>query len=126
MNPSAQAVVRQLLDAMTVKDRAGALAFFADDAVFFDPHYPTPLMVGKEAIGAGLDFSFRMLKQPGWIVNRVWEADGSVVLEVDTQHELMNGIKVTPRQVFIVDVADGKIAQWQSFVPYPPPPFPTA
>jgi ketosteroid isomerase-like protein len=114
-------IALQLLTAMTAKNKAETLALMADDAVLFDPHYPTPLMAGKAAISEGIDFAFGMLKQPGWTVLRSWENRDSVVLEVDTHHEMMNGFMVTPKQVFIVDTKDGKITSWQSFVPYPPP-----
>jgi ketosteroid isomerase-like protein len=114
-------VANQLLDAMTAKDKGRTLALFADDAVLIDPHYPSPTMSGKDAIGAGLDFAFGLLKQPEWKILRSWETADTVVLEVDTHHELINGVIMTPKQVFIADVKDGKVARWQSFAPYPPP-----
>jgi hypothetical protein len=63
-------VANQLLDAMTAKDKGRTLALFADDAVLIDPHYPSPTMSGKDAIGAGLDFAFGLLKQPEWKILR--------------------------------------------------------
>lgn len=117
-------IALQLLAAMTAKNKTDILALMADDAVLFDPHYPSPLMTGKAAISEGMDFAFGMLKQPGWTVLRSWENGSSVVFEVDTHHEMINGMMVTPKQVFVVDVKDGKIASWQSFVPYPPPASP--
>ncbi len=121
MATSPKELAMQMLQAMTAKNKAGILAVLSDDAILFDPHYPSPLMSGKEAIGAGLDFAFGMLKQPGWTILRSWESGDSVVFEVDTHHEMINGMMITPKQVFIVDVKDGKITSWQSFVPYPPP-----
>ncbi len=124
MVASSKDAAMQLLDAMTDKDMARTLASFTDDAVLFDPHYPNPTMVGKDAIRAGMDFAFGLLKQPKWTVLRSWETANSVVLEADTHHELVNGITMEVKQVFVVDVKDGKITHWQSFVPYPPPPPP--
>jgi ketosteroid isomerase-like protein len=121
---SSKDIAMQLLDAMTAKDTARTLALFADGAVLIDPHYPNPTMTGKDAIGAGMDFAFGLLKQAEWKVLRTWETADTVVLEVDTNHELTNGMKMTPRQVFVADVKDGKVVRWQSFVPYPPPPPP--
>ena len=39
-----------LIAAFEAKDLPAALAFFADDAVVIDPHYPQPVMKGKAAI----------------------------------------------------------------------------
>ena len=101
-------------------------AVLTDDATFFDPHYPTPLMVGRDAINGNMAWATGFLKRMHWTVLRSWETSDSVVLEVDTDHEMQDGTLVTPKQVFIVDVKDGKVTRWQSFVPYPPPAPPTA
>jgi ketosteroid isomerase-like protein len=82
MTSSSLDIATQVLQAMTAKDRAATLALFSDDAVIFDPHYPTPLMSGKTAIGDGMDWAFGLLKQPGWTVRRTWENGGSAICDL--------------------------------------------
>ena len=117
-----QAVARRMLEAIIAKDKDRILALFTDDAVFFDPHYPEATMRGKAAIAAGMDFAFGLLEQPGFTVLRTWQNNGSVVLETDTHHFLINGAEMRFPQVFVVDVQEGRVSRWQSFTPYPPPP----
>ena len=121
MNGSPKDIALKLLDALMAKDQTRMFEILAEDAVLFDPHYPQPLMKGHAEIKAGNDFAFGLLKKMHWTVLRSWESGDSAVLEVDTDHEMVNGMMLTPKQVFVVDVKDGRITRWQSFVPYPPP-----
>ncbi len=121
MNSSPKNLAMQLLDALSTRDRARMDALLADDAVFYDPHYNPPLMVGKPAINAGTDWVFGFLKSMNFTVRRAWEDADSAVLEVDTHHVAANDMVLEPPQVFVAVVKDGKIASWKSYVPYPPP-----
>jgi ketosteroid isomerase-like protein len=113
-----------VLGAFERKDMDGVLASFADDGVLFDVHYPSPLMQGKDAIRAGMENAFGMLKQPGFTMRNVWEGENNCAVEVDTHHVLQNGMEINFPQVFIMEARDGLITRLQSYVPYPPPPLP--
>lgn len=126
MTTSPKDVALQVIAAMSAKNLEGMLALFADDASFFDPHYPTPLMQGKDAIRGNMAWALGFLREMHWTVLRSWESADSVVLEVDTRHVGPDGSLITPPQVFVVDVKDGQVTRWQSFVPYPPPMPPPA
>lgn len=121
MSTSPKAVAEQVIAALSAKDLNALLALMADDVTLFDPHYPTPLMQGHEAIRGNMAWAFGFLKEMHWTVLRSWEAADSVVLEVATRHVAPDGSLITPPQVFVVDVRGGKVTRWQSFVPYPPP-----
>lgn len=121
MDSTPKTIAQRFLDTMSAKDKAASLALLTDDAVLVDPHYPNPRMVGRTAIGEGLDFAFQLADRLQWTVVRTWENTDSVALQVETQHLLSNGMELTPAQVFVVDVKGGLITSWQSFCPYPPP-----
>jgi ketosteroid isomerase-like protein len=117
-------IIERVLGAFERKDMDGVLASFADDGVLFDVHYPSPLMQGKDAIRAGMENAFGMLKQPGFTMRNVWEGENNCAVEVDTHHILQNGMEINFPQVFIMEARDGLITRLQSYVPYPPPPLP--
>ncbi len=119
-------IALQLLDRISAKDIEGMLNLMTDDASVFDPHYPSPLMQGKDAIRGNMAWVFGFLKEMHWTVLRSWENADSVVLEVATRHVAPDGSLMTPPQVFVIDVRGGKVARWQSFGPYPPPAPPPA
>jgi ketosteroid isomerase-like protein len=114
-------LVEQLLRAVETKDIEAVLACFADDAVFFDPHYPTPEMRGKVAIRQGLEFAFSVLKQPGFAIRHFWAAENDGALEVDTHHVMQDGVEAHFPQVFVFEMRGDLLGRFQSYVPYPPP-----
>jgi ketosteroid isomerase-like protein len=126
MNTTYSDVVTRLMDAFTVKDLATAVACFAEDAVFFDPHYPQPEMRGREAIAQGFQFSFQILEQPGFAIRQGWETavngTRNGALEVDTHHVLADGTELHFPQVFVYEVRNDLVARLQVYAPYPPPP----
>lgn len=124
MAASPREVALELLAALSAKDLDRMNAVLTDDSSVFDPHYPTPLMQGRAAINGNMAWVFGFLKELHWTVLRTWEADDSVVFEVSTAHVMQDGSLLTPPQVFVADVKDGKVTRWQSFLPYPPPPPP--
>lgn len=121
MAQSPKELALELLAALSSKDLARADAVLADDAILYDPHYPQPLMVGKDAINGNLGWVFGFLKSMSWTVVHAWEDADSAVLQVETRHEMPDGTPITPPQVFVANVKDGKIARWTTYVPYPPP-----
>jgi ketosteroid isomerase-like protein len=114
-------IIQTLLDAFMAKDLPAVMALIADDAVLYDPHYPQQRMVGKAQIERGLTWGLASLKQPGFTVRNLWLAEHSGVVELDTHHVLMGGMKIKFDQVFVFDLREGKITRLQSYVPYSPP-----
>lgn len=121
MTTSTHTLAQSLLNAFMAKDKARVLAAFTDDGVLIDPHYPQPVMQGKDAIGAGLDFGFGFIQQPGFAVRKTWADETSCVVEVDTHHTFINGTEAQFPQIFVFEFAGGLISRLQSYVPYPPP-----
>ncbi len=109
--------------AVMAKDLDAVLSFFAEDSVLIDPHYPSPRMVGKAAIGDGLTWAFSNMEQMGFtIVHYFAGEDGkSAVVEVDTAHVLRGGMKLNFPQVFVIETRDGLITRLQAYEPYGPP-----
>jgi ketosteroid isomerase-like protein len=121
MSASPTELALKLLEALSAKDGDAALAVLDENVTLYDPHYPTPLMTGHAAIRSANEYAFGLFKQMRWTVLRAWENENSAVIEADTAHELPDGSLVTPKQVFVVDVANDKITNWRTYVPYPPP-----
>ena len=121
MSSNNQELVERLLSAFEAKDLEAALACFADDAVLFDPHYPTPEMRGKASIREGFEFIFGIVEQPGFTIRRFWTGGHDGALEVDTHHVLADGTEARFPQVFVFEAGDGLIQRLQAYTPYPPP-----
>jgi len=123
MAHSVRDIIERLLAAYQTKDQQAALDLFADDAVFFDPHYPNPHMEGKEAIDGAIGWVFANMNRLGFTIRNYFEAEGGekAAVEVDSNHELGNGQAVQFPQVFVVETDDGKITRLQAYEPYGPP-----
>lgn len=119
-NTSPKAIIEGLLNAFMRKDLPAIMAYFADDAVLYDPHYPQPRMVGKEAIQQGIAWGLSTLEKPGFTIRQVWIDGNSGVAETDTHHVIRGSITSKMDQVFVFEVRDGKLTRLQSYVPYPP------
>src|SRR3954451_13627946 len=115
-------LLEQMFDAVEAKDMDRLLAFFTDDAVLFDPHYPTPQMVGQAAITDGLRWGFGTIKTFGFTIEKFYAGeDGtSAAVEVATAHVLNGGMKLNFPQAFFVETRDGKITRLQAYEPYGP------
>ena len=76
------------------KDLGAALAFFADDAVVIDPHYPVARMKGRAEIERGFKWGLASLEKPGFSIrNRA--AEGAIAYyEIDTRHKLRRGFSL--------------------------------
>ncbi|MBI3486500.1 nuclear transport factor 2 family protein [Candidatus Daviesbacteria bacterium] len=105
------------------KDLETVLKHFAEGAVMIDPHYPRPVMRGKEEIARGLrwafsgmdSFSFRKLSY-------LQSPDGRrAAFEVATDHRLKVGQRLESTQTFVFDVGqEGLITRMQAYQPYGP------
>ena len=113
------------LQAFEAKDISTLTEMFAEDALFYDPHYPTPECRGKTAIKAGFEHAFGILKKPGFTICNFWGNGHSGVVEVDTHHILQDGMELNFPQVFVVETRDGLFTRFQTYVPYPPPAQPS-
>ena len=115
-------LVERTIKIVEKMDVDAVLALFAEDALFFDPHYPSPRMQGKAAIRAGLIWGFGSMQKMGFPITAYYESsDGkSAVVEVATAHVLQQGMKLNFPQVFVIDTRDGLVTRLQAFEPYGP------
>ena len=111
----------EMLQAFMAKDLAAALAFFADDAVLIDPHYPQPRMRGKAEIERGFKWGLASLETPGFSIRNRAISDAIEFYEVDTKHKIRLGPTIAFDQVFVVETRAGRIARMQAYEPYPAP-----
>ena len=110
------------LHAVEAKDLAAVRALVAEEGVFIDPHYPTPRTIGWTAISEQLRWAFGAIETFRFeIVHAFESSDGRhAAVEVDSRHVLRGGRQLVFRQVFVVDVADGRIRRLQAYAPYGP------
>lgn len=122
MEQQARIITETCFGALERRDRAALVASFADDAVIFDPHYPKPEMRGRAEIEAGLDWGLSVMQTFGFrIVRHYGTQDGlSGAFEVDTNHVLKGGQKLSFMQAFFVDTRDGLITGMRAYEPYGP------
>ncbi len=115
-------LIQSLFTALEDRDEAAANALFTDDAVLFDPHYPTPNMVGRAAIEKGLKWGLNSMDKFGFTIERTFTGeDGtSCAVEVDTHHFLKGGRELRFPQAFFVETRDGKISALRAYEPYGP------
>lgn len=123
MKTDSRALIETLLHAFVAKDLKIALDCFTDDALFYDPHYPEPQMQGKAAIQEGFQFTFSILKKPGFTIRHFWGDEKSGALEVDTHHIFQDDHEVRFPQMFAFELQNDLLARFQAYVPYPPPAY---
>lgn len=123
MSTPLRALVERAFAAVEAKDLEASLQVFAEDAIFIDPHYPSPVMTGKAAITDGLRWGFGGIKQFGFkIVNYFESADGQqAAVEMATHHVLQNGRHLQFPQAFFIEAQDNLITRLQAYEPYGPP-----
>jgi ketosteroid isomerase-like protein len=119
---STRSVIERLFAACEAKDLDAAIRCFAVDAVCHDPHYPTPRMVGRDAITEGLRWAFGSLQKMGFTpIHYLESEDGRVAaVETATAHRLPGGRPLEFQQTFIVETSDGLITRLRSYPPYGP------
>ncbi len=122
METPVEAVVLRMFRALEQRDKAAVVAAFARDAELFDPHYPKPEMRGRDEIEAGIDWGLSVMAQFGFrVVRTLPSADGlSAAFEVDTNHVLKAGQKLSFPQMFVVDIRDGQVIRMRAYEPYGP------
>ena len=104
------------------KDLEAMMSVFADDAVVIDPHFPTQQMQGKAAIMAGFRGAMSSMRSFGYTIVNYCESENGrcAAEETATHHVLKQGMKRNFPQVFIFEVADGRITRMQAYEPYGP------
>ena len=110
----------RLLQAFMRKDLPAVMSYFAEDAIFYDPHYPQPRMVGKAAIEQGIAWGMSTLEKPGFTLRHLWLDGNSGVAELDTHHVIRGSMESKFDQVFVFEFRDGRFTRLQGYVPYPP------
>lgn len=116
LHPVALAITT-MYDRVMAKDIPAVLAMLADDAIFFDPHYPEVTMRGKESIERGLTWAMQ-LEKPGFTIRKIWADDVSGVAEIDTHHVIRGRLTTRFDQAVVFEFRDGLITRMQSYVPY--------
>ena len=122
IDTSVHDLVTSTLATIEAKDLDAMMRLFADDAVLIDPHFPTPRMQGKAAITEGFRGAMTGMQSFGYdIVNYFESANGQgAAVETATHHVVQRGMKLNFPQVFIFEVADGRITRLQAYEPYGP------
>ena len=122
MNTPLRTLIERNFAAVEAKDLEAVLQCFAEDAVFIDPHYPSPVMIGKAAITDGLHWAFQGMKQFGFTVVSYGEwADGQhAAVEMATHHVLQTGMQLVFPQAFFIDAHNDLITRIQAYEPYGP------
>ncbi len=117
-----RAFVQQVFRTAETMDVNATVALFAEDGVLFDPHYPTPNMVGKAAIADGLTWGFGAMKKMGFPIVNYFEAEGGqcAAVEIATAHVLKSGMKLNFPQMFVIETRDGLMTRMQAYEPYGP------
>ena len=115
-------MIEGTFEAVMAKDIDRVMSMFADDAVFFDPHYPQQRMVGRAAIEQGIRWGLSSLEKLGFKIRNLWidEAGDKAVVEIDTHHIIRGNMETKFDQVFVLEARDGKLTRMQSYVPYGP------
>ncbi|MCA9926919.1 MAG: hypothetical protein KC419_00525, partial [Anaerolineales bacterium] len=68
----------------------------------------------------GMAWGLGNMEKPGFVVRHFW-SDGSMgAVELDTHHVFKGGMAMNFNQVFVFEMADGKLKRLQSYVPYSP------
>ncbi len=122
MSTPLRTLIERNFAAVEAKDLEAVLQCFAEDAVFIDPHYPSPVMVGKAAIANGLRWAFKGMKQFGFTIVSYGEwADGQhAAIEMATHHILQTGMQLQFPQAFFIDAQNDLITRMQAYEPYGP------
>lgn len=122
MPDAAREILEASFEALGRRDVEASLALFADDALLIDPHYPNPHMTGHAAIRQGLEWVMTVMDQLGFrIVSYFGSEDGlSAAVEVETNHVLKGGRKLSFPQAFFIETRNGRIMRLQAYEPYGP------
>lgn len=77
-------------------------------------------MKGSVAIRRGFNWALGNMEKPGFELRHFWSDGPSGAIEVDTHHVFKGGMEVRFNQVFVFEIADGKLAGLRAYPPHPP------
>ncbi len=115
-------LVTHTFTSVEAKDLDAMMSVFAEDAVLVDPHFPAVRMQGKAVITKAMSEAMSGMRSFGYtIINYCESQNGQcAMVETATHHVMKQGMKLDFPQVFIFDVADGRITRMQAYEPYGP------
>jgi uncharacterized protein (TIGR02246 family) len=114
-NEVVKEAIERYAAAVSAGDRAGILACFAADAVFVDP-YPSPALVGREAIGTFWDNVFTMGKPLSFVPEKVAVAADRVAFNFTVTLATPDGNRVVVEGIEVAAIAeDGLIADMTAY-----------
>ncbi|SEL77865.1 nuclear transport factor 2 family protein [Haloferax larsenii] len=114
--------IDRIFEAWEDKDPVVPAEYWADDGVYIDPHYPESQYEGPEEVRRVLETSLQeIIAQPRLAIENLWKDDDTFVVEVQTNHRMMDGSEVDYPQVFVIETEDGEITRWQSYLPFSRP-----
>ena len=122
MHTSLHNLISHTFATVEAKNLDAMMSVFAEDAIVIDPHFPTPRMQGKAAITQGLRGAMAGMRSFGYTILNYYESENGqgAAVETATHHVVKQGMKLNFSQVFIFDVADGRITRMQAYEPYGP------
>lgn len=122
MNTPLRTLIERTFTAVEAKDLEAVLQCFAEDGALIDPHYPSPVMVGKAAIEDGLRWAFTGMKQFGFTIVSYgeWPDGQHAAVEIATHHVLQTGRHLQFPQAFFIDARNQLITRLQAYEPYGP------
>jgi ketosteroid isomerase-like protein len=109
------------LGAFEAKDIEDASAVFAEDGVFIDPHSPNEEYHGPQGVRRALEWMFdNTIEQLDFYRPQFLDGRDIVRHRSRTHQVTMDGSELAYPQVFVVEMDNGHVTRWQSYLPYPP------
>ena len=105
--------VRNLIDACNRKDVDGALALFAEHAVYHN--MPIAPVTGRTAIREVLAPFLNMASEVDWVVHHWAEGADGIVMTERTDRFLIHGQRLELPVVGVFEVRNGKICAWRDY-----------
>lgn len=117
-----QTLIDANLRALEARDLEATLATWTPDIVLYDPHYPTPNMIGKEEAAKGITWALSQIASFGFTIDRYfYSADGTgAAVETRSHHVMRVGKTLDFNQVFTYEFRDGLISKQTAYEPYGP------
>lgn len=113
--------IEAILGAFEDGDEDDVSAVFAEDGVFIDPEYPNGEYHGPAGVRRALERrSERTTGEARFVVRNFWADGTSCAIEVETHRTATHGSERAFPQVFVVEMENGRIARWQSYLPCSP------
>ena len=119
-NKPKQDFISNLFHAFIKKDIDKLLSFYSETAIFADPHYDPPIMIGKQEIRKGLIIAFTHIKNSNFSILNHFQNGNTHVIETKTSHLLFSGQNLKFKQVIIIDTQNNLITCQRCYSFNPP------